>query len=57
MMTERMMQGLVLLFLGIGAAGASRIANVFDNPSLAGGWALATLIFVFVGILKLLRPI
>jgi len=55
MVPERLIQGLLLVLLGAGGMGAVDIASYFQQPLLAWGYLLASLIFTVSGIFRLVR--
>lgn len=55
MITDRLMQGIGLIFLGAGGVGAANVAAHFDEPFLALGYLVGAAIFLGSGIVRVIR--
>ena len=49
------MQGLAMIFLGSGSLGASEVASYFDQPFMALGYGLASIVLLMSGIVRLIK--
>jgi hypothetical protein len=53
--TDRLMQGIALIFLGAGAVSAANVAVYFDQPFFALGYLVAAVICLLTGIMRVVR--
>jgi hypothetical protein len=55
MIPDFFFRALAMIFLGTGGMGASKVALHFDQPVIALGYLLAGLVFLGMGIVRLVR--
>ena len=55
MIPDFFFRALAMIFLGTGAIGAHQVAIHFDQPFIALGYLLAGLVFLVLGIVRLVR--
>ncbi len=55
MLPTTYIQGAAMIFLGLGAIGASKVALYFSEPNLSLGYLIGAVLFIMVDVTRLLR--
>ncbi|MBU2600804.1 MAG: hypothetical protein KKA32_01340 [Actinobacteria bacterium] len=55
MVPRTYIQGAALIFLGFGAIASSKVAVCLGEPTLAQGYLIGAVVFIMVGVGRLLR--